>query len=126
MYVRFVVSVRSGRGHVRRGLFRVVDRLETCGLLEEGDRERAAALLAWFNRRLTVPWDEVFLGEAGLCWYKPDAFACIERSRDLAALCRKAGWRALEIWNRDPGVVTYEDEAQIVARPRHVAGSTAY
>ena len=126
MYVRFVVSVRRGRGHVRRGLFRLADRLESCRRLDAEERRRADALIAWFNRRLTVPWDEVFLGEAGLCWYKASALACLERSRDLAALYRRAGWNALEIWNRDPGVVTYEDEAQIVARPRHGQDRAAY
>jgi hypothetical protein len=126
MYVRFVVSVRTGRGHERRGLFRIIDRLEDCPRLEAERRRRVDALLAWFNKHLPVPGDDAFNVEDSRCWYKPDAADCIERSRELLALYRAAGWRALEIWNRDPGIVTYEDEAQVVVRPRHEAGTAAY
>src|SRR5262245_12331793 len=117
MFLRFVVSVKSGHGHARRGLFRVIGRLRAA---------RADELLAWFNRRLTVPGDDAFNVDGSLCWFKPGASRHIERSRELLALFRAEGWRALEVWNRDPGIVTYEDEAQIVARPRHGSGSTAY
>ena len=112
MYLRFVVSVKSGRGHARRGLFREVDRLSA---------PRAAALITWFNRYLAVPGDDAFRVHDCLCWFKSGAARHIERCRELLALFRAEGWRGLEIWNRDPGLVTYEDEAQIVARPRHGA-----
>lgn len=117
MYLRFVVSVKTGRGHVRRGLFRVVDHLRSA---------RADELVRWFNRRLTVPGDGAFDVDRSLCWFKAGATRHIERSRELLALFRAEGWRALEVWNRDPGIVTYEDEAQIVARPRHGSGRVAY
>ena len=117
MYLRFVVSVKIGRGHERRGLFRVVDRLELA--LDPDRRARVEALLKWFNRRLVVPGDEAFNADGSLCWFKRGAERHVARSRELLALYRVAGWRGLEIWNRDPGLVTYEDEAQIVARPRH-------
>ena len=126
MYVRFVVSVRTGRGHVRRGVFRIIDRLRVAPRLEPERRARADLLVRWFNKHLPVPGDDAFNVDASLCWFKPGASACIERSRDLLALYRAAGWGALEIWNRDPGYVTYEDEAQVVARPRHGTPSAAY
>ena len=124
MFVRFVVSVKSGRGHERRGLFRIVDRLERT--LDPDRRERVEALLNWFNRRLVVPGDEAFNVDGSLCWFKPGAARHIARCRELLALYRAADWRGLEVWNRDPGLVTYEDEAQIVARPRHGQERGAY
>jgi hypothetical protein len=126
MYLRFVVSVRSGRGHVRRGLFRVLDRLRASARLDVDARRRADALVVWFNRHLAVPGDEAFNVDATLCWFKPGASEHLVRSRELLALYRAAGCNGLEIWNRDPGLVTYEDEAQIVARPRHGARAASY
>lgn len=116
MFVRFVVSVKMGRGHSRRGLFWDIDRPRG---------HRAEELFAWFNRHLSVPGNGVFRVDGSLCWFKLGAVRHLERCRELLALYRDDGCRGLEIWNRDPGILMYEDEVQIVVRPRHGRGAPA-
>lgn len=111
MFVRFVLSVRDGLGHEHRGIFRAEAPIRRVD-------PRLRDLHAWFNRHLPVPGRQAFRVERNRCWFKSTASEHLARARELLALYREGGCRGLEIWNRDPGIITYEDEAQIVARPR--------
>jgi hypothetical protein len=72
---------------------------------------------AWLVRHLTIPPKRAFSGGRALCWFKADAHPCIEKVRDLARLLERRGERIWEVYSRNPGLITYSDEVQVVALP---------
>jgi hypothetical protein len=75
-------------------------------------------IYTWLKMHLPVPPEEVFSAGRGLCWFKIDASRCIEKVRDLAFwLEKRRGDRIWQVYTRNPGLITYEDEYQIVAIP---------
>ncbi len=65
---------------------------------------------------LPVPPRAAFSGGRGLCWFKLGAGRCIEQVRALAyVLETRRGERIWQIYSRNPGLITYEDEFQVVA-----------
>jgi hypothetical protein len=75
-------------------------------------------IYTWLKMHLPVPPEEVFSAGRGLCWFKLDASTCIEKVRDLAFwLEKRRGERIWQVYSRNPGLITYEDEYQVVAIP---------
>jgi hypothetical protein len=81
------------------------------------DETEVDLLLAWFKVHLPLPPKDVFRGGRGLCWFKLDARACIERVRELASHLELRGERVWQVYSRNPGLITYEDDYQVVALP---------
>jgi hypothetical protein len=109
VYLRFVLAKpeRSTRRRV--------------GILHHDRRYRGTperdAIMTWLKVHLPVPPPEAFSAYRGLCWFKLDARACIEQARDLARFLERRGERIWQIYSRNPGLITYEDDYQIVAVP---------
>jgi hypothetical protein len=112
MYVRFVLAGDYLPGRQRAGILRAPRACFSCRTIDSAER-----IFAWLNRRLPVPWRDVFSEGRGLCWFKLEAKECVERLRALALLIEKEGGRVWQVYSRDPGRVTYEEEYQVVAVP---------
>jgi hypothetical protein len=85
------------------------------------DADELDAIYTWLKIHLPVPPEDVFSRGRALCWFKLEARECIERVRDLAMwLEKRRGERIWQIYSRNPGLITYEDEFQIVAVPESV------
>ena len=110
MYLRFVFARPEDRSRRRLGILRGDRAL--CKGAEEVD-----AVYEWLKRNLPIPPRDVFSAGRALCWFKLDAHRCIEQVRDLAFLLERRGERIWQIYSRNPGLITYEDEYQIVAVP---------
>lgn len=107
MYLR-IVYARPEKGSRRRiGVVRNTSK--------SGDE--VDLIFAWLKVHLPIPPREVFRGGRGLCWFKLEAHACIEQVRDLAFLLERRGERVWQIYSRNPGLITYEDDCQVVALP---------
>jgi hypothetical protein len=78
---------------------------------------RIAAIYVWLSRNLPRPPRDAFSGTRALCWFKPEARACIDQVVDLAQLLQRRGERIWQLQTRYPGLITYEDEFQVVAIP---------
>ena len=79
----------------------------------------------------SVPWDlkndvlsglpypprRAFSGGRGICWFKLTAHKFIEEMRDLSLRLESSGRRIWQVYSRNPGLITYEDDYQIVAVP---------
>ena len=110
MYLRFVYA-RTRERHRRR-----------LGILHQDSRRCADSdaieeINAWLTRNLPIPPRDVFSDGRALCWFKVDAHPCIDKVRDLARLLERRGERVWEVYNRNPGLITYSDEQQVVAIP---------
>jgi hypothetical protein len=80
--------------------------------------EELDAVYTWLKVHLAVPPAEVFSNGRGLCWFKLEARTCIERVRELASFLEaRRGERIWQVFSRNPGWITYEDEHQVVAVP---------
>jgi hypothetical protein len=110
MYLRFVFAEAEPRTRRRLGILRD-------GLSLGRETEEVREVYAWLNAHLPIPPKESFSGERALCWFKMDARNCITQVRELAFLLAKRGERIWQIYSRNPGLITYEDEYQIVAVP---------
>jgi hypothetical protein len=110
MYLRFVFARTRDRQRRRLGILRGVS-------LRGPDADAADDISAWLNRHLPIPPKDVFSGGRALCWFKVDAHPCIEKVRDLARLLERRGDRIWQVYSRNPGLITYSDEQQVVAVP---------
>ncbi len=118
-YLRFVVVVRSRGRALRVGLFRGSDRFR----LEGPGKAELEEAFEWFNRRLPIPPRDVLEGGAGVCWFRTDWDGFIRELWGAARRVEEAGYRVWQVYNRNPGRITYQDEFQAVAVPRwHVRG----
>jgi hypothetical protein len=109
MYLRFVLA--KAQKPTRRRV----------GILQHDRRYRGSptrdAIMTWLKIHLPVPPESAFGGGRGLCWFNLEARDCIEQVRDLAFFLEGRGERVWQVYSRNPGLITYEDEFQIVAIP---------
>ena len=110
MYLRFVFARTRDRHRRRLGILRGA---EGCG----PHADEIDEINAWLTRHLPIPPKDAFSGGRALCWFKADAHPCIEKVRRLAQLLERRGERIWEVYSRNPGLVTYSDEVQVVALP---------
>jgi len=110
VYLRFVFAEAEPTTRRRVGILREMRTLCV-------DSVEADDILAWLNRNLPVPPRSVFSAERALSWFKVEAHRCIEKARDLAFLLERRGERIWQIYSRNPGLITYEDEFQVIAVP---------
>ena len=113
VYLRFVFARTRDRHRRRLGILH--HRGGRCDRADEVDE-----ISQWLNRHLAIPPKDVFSGGRALCWFKVDAYPCIDNVRDLALLLERRGQRVWQIYSRNPGLITYADENQVVAVPESV------
>jgi len=109
MYLRFVLAKAQPKTRRRIGILRVTG---SC------DSEEVDEIVRRLGIHLPIPPRESFSGGRGVCWFKLEARECIERVREVAFLLEKRrSERIWQIYSRNPGLITYEDDYQIVAVP---------
>jgi hypothetical protein len=117
MYVRFVLGQAFLEGRHRAGILRDSVRCRFWRRRCVARADEILEIFAWLNAHLPLPPVDVFSGGRGLCWFRSESGTCVERVRTLALLYRTQGARIWEIGNRNPGLITYQDDYQIVALP---------
>jgi hypothetical protein len=77
----------------------------------------------WFKRYLPSP-DEQYFNDGDvakhlsrICWFRSQAREMIEHAYTLKFLLDEAGYLISVIKTRNPGLIFYKDEFQIVAKP---------
>lgn len=112
MYLRIVYAKPEKRTRRRIGV--VLNTIPRCG------EDEIDFILGWLKVHLPIPPRDAFRGGSALCWFKLDARACIDQVRDLAFLLERRGERVWQVYSRNPGPITYEDDYQVVALPESV------
>ena len=119
MFIRFVLTEVDEDSRRRKGALVAAHELKYEGDLDTGELRRLMDVLAWFNEHLPIPPE---LDEDGnhraLSWFKPEAADAIAQMWLLVHLLRSHGMLIEVLKTDDPGSVLYEDEQQIVAKPR--------
>jgi hypothetical protein len=122
-YVRFVCFQTIGRQRSRLGLFAAIDEAVESEHAPGWAIMEARSLSSWFNANLALP--KVFstgghkgFGQPGLSWFKPSAVEHIRRMHALKVALESCGIHVDVLTTRDPGLIVWQDEHQIVAEPR--------
>ena len=80
-------------------------------------------LADWFNANLATPthfergsWKRP--GQPALSWFKPQAADHVRRMHELKTALGECGVHVEVLTTRDPGVIIWHDEHQVVAEPK--------
>lgn len=117
MFVRLVTLAADPDSGEPLGLFHASQELLAEETLDDASFEELRENIEWFERHLRVPPHEAFRQGRGICWFRPEAQPFVARLWERAHILRRYGRavRMLQTW--DPGLRTYQDEAQVVAIP---------
>ena len=122
-YIRFVCFHSIGRQRSRLGLFKAIDEAIASDHASGWAIVEARELSDWFNANLAIP--KAFstgghkgFGQPGLSWFKPVALDHISRMHRLKDALEQCGMHVEVLTTRDPGLIVWQDEHQIVAEPR--------
>ena len=119
MLVRFCTLSRSSRSHSPQGIFQAAIELRDAGQLEKYEEAWLEGELGWLRANLPSPdCLQKKVNARAICWFKPQAKSAIEKVRGIVALLESRGVHVKMITIADPGTIIYQDEWQIVAKPR--------
>ena len=119
-YIRFVSPWPSDIRAVDYGIFQAVIRCRDETLLDGYLLNPLINHFEWFKQKLPSPHESYFefAGHAlGICWFRDDAKTMIRHARHMAALMAQGDIWITEIVSNNPGMILYEDEFQIIAKP---------
>src|SRR5437879_3469123 len=114
MYVRAVVPTIDRDSYQRQGVFIAAGDLLDNGWLTEGDSDRLADMIAWFNRSVRVPRRKRWKRKA-IFWFKESNPEWEDRLHELAAFLTRWFDRVDLLETCKPGYVVYEDDIQVAA-----------
>jgi hypothetical protein len=122
-YIRFVCFQSIGRQRSRLGLFKAISEAVESEHAAGWAIAEARELSGWFNDNLAIP--KAFstgghkgFGQPGLSWFKPVATEHIRRMHRLKLALEECGIHVEVLTTRDPGLIVWQDQFQIVAEPR--------
>ena len=122
VYVRFVCFQLVGGQRQRLGLFQALDEARDCDFSPSWALQEIGETYGWFQKNLKVPsrfsrggWKGD--GQPGLSWFKPRASEHIKAMHRLKLALESCGVHVEVLTTRDPGLVIYEDEYQLVGEP---------
>ena len=112
MFLRFVFAEAEPRTRRRLGI------LWNTSCRKGGELDQ---IFDWLKIHLPVPPKRAFSDDRGLCWFKTEAHPCVDHVPDIARfLVSRRRKRIWQIYSRNPGLITYEDDYQVVAIPESV------
>jgi hypothetical protein len=123
VYVRFVCFQTLGRQRSRLGLFSALDEAVESEHAPGWAIAEARQVYAWFKENLAIPQQfsaggHKGYGQPGLSWFKPAATEHIQRMHQLKVALEACGLHLEMLTTRDPGLIVWQDEHQVVAEPR--------
>lgn len=118
-FIRFVQLERDSNSHRKQGILVACHYLLEEGALLPHEEEAVNTHRDWFMEHLPSP---SCLRETGnlraLSWFKSTAAEAIDQMWPLVHVLRSHGIDVEMLKTTDPGVIVYEDEWQVVARPK--------
>ena len=119
MFLRFVLSAVHAASNRKTGLLVAAADLRDAGALSRHHDNRVFEIRSWFIEHLQNPKCLAEESNArALSWFKSSAKAPISQMWELAAILESHGTHIELLKTEDPGSIIYEDEWQVVAKPR--------
>ena len=116
-FVRFVVGTNQESAREQSGVVTELRLLRETVVLAKYEHTQIEDLFEWLNEHLPVPpfskadWPD----RDAISWFKPSATIFIAKFRELIALLEEHGHFTRMLTTRDPGIIHYEDDFQVVA-----------
>ncbi len=119
MLIRFAtLATDTDSGHAS-GILVTAHTLRDEGDLTSEEHLELRAALAWFNEELFVPkLLERAEHRRAISWFKPAADEAVRRMWHLKELLDRHGHHVEVLRTLEPGTVVYEDDWQVIAKPR--------
>ena len=120
MFIRFVSGEIDADSHVWAGLFGAAWTARLSNELPEYEVEALVELKDWFNTNLESPFDHLpasYDYKRAICWFKPTAREHLARAWELTTILERNDVLIWTIRSTKTGLVYYEDDAQVLARP---------
>lgn len=119
MFIRFTVLANDPDSGRPSGVFVAAHTLRDEGDLTVDEHRELRLALAWFNENLTIPTILKHIEHRrAISWFKPAATVAIRRMWQLKGLLDVHGYHVDVLRTADPGNVVYEDDWQVIAKPR--------
>lgn len=122
IYIRFVCYQQVESQRQRLGLFQALDQARESDFSPSWALKEIGEIYDWFKKNLTVPgqfsrgsWKG--RGQPGLSWFKPAADEHIRQMHRLKLALEACGVHVDILTTRNPGVVIWQDQHQLVAEP---------
>lgn len=119
MYLRFSTIEWDPESTRNTGILMAAHELRDEGGLSKDEHKLLRDNLKWFNEKLAVP--KILNSEEhrrALSWFKPEGKEAIQKMWELADLLKRQGIEIVIHKTKDPGIVVYEDNWQLVAKPK--------
>ncbi|CCH35311.1 hypothetical protein ABZ816_11955 [Actinosynnema sp. NPDC047251] len=122
-YVRFQATTPNARG-LYPGVFGLVNRLAREGRLTPGQDEFRRVNNAWYDAAYLTPTTvdptvyDLDLHPGAVAWFKSSAQHLISRVDGYLTVLAAHGVGCERVTTDDPGVIVYEDDEQVIAKPR--------
>ena len=124
MYLRFQTKIPNDRSGTPIGFLVAAHELRDEGSLDRDNEDWLEDLIAYFNTQLEIPAclndDE---NRRGVSWFKAES-SMIDQVWSLVTLLEEQGIFMDILRSEDPGTLIYEDEHQVVAKPKAKNRST--
>jgi hypothetical protein len=122
VYIRFVCYQKVESQRQRLGLFQALDQARGSDFAPSWALKELGEISGWFKANLPVPaqfsrggWKG--RGQPGLSWFKPVAKEHIRQMHRLKLALEACGVHVDILTTRDPGVIIWQDQHQLVAEP---------
>jgi hypothetical protein len=116
VYIRFVCFKLVQGQRNRLGLFQALDEARSSPIAPDWALSEVGTTYGWFKQNLKVPKSFGNWG-GGLSWFKSPAQEHVAQMHRMKTALEACGVHVEMLTTRDPGIVIYEDEHQIVATP---------
>ena len=120
MFIRFVSGELDPDARVPAGLFHSLDQLYGSDEVPLYELDAVREVQNWFEENLTSIPDYVsdyWRSYEAICWFRSNASHHLSRAWELAGILERNNVLVWTIKSREVGVIYYEDEVQVFARP---------
>ncbi len=119
MLIRFTTLAADPDSGYTSGVLVSAHTLRDEGDLTPDEHLELGEALSWFNEQLFVPKVlEQSEHRRAISWFKPAAEEAIRRMWHLKYLLDRHGYHVEVLRTLEPGSVVYEDDWQLIAKPR--------
>jgi len=119
MLIRFATLATDPDSGRSGGVLVAAHTLRDDGNLSAREHQEIRTSLAWFNEHLPIP---AALSDPehrrAISWFRPAATEAIQRMWHLKELLSAHGHHVDVLRTADPGTVLYQDDWQVIAKPR--------